>query len=83
MAVDPTAASPIGSGTAQALVISTETTAPAGISSWSAPATDATGLLIGDLPAGYCRAVWLKRAAADTAALNPDGVTLKFKSAQV
>ena len=82
IAVDPNPATPIGSTTAQAAVIATETTTPSGMT-FSAPVTDATALIIGDLPAGSCRAIWVKRAAADSPALAGDGVTLGFKSTQV
>ena len=82
-AVDPTPASALGSTTAQALVIATETTAPSGISGWSAPTGDATGLLLGDIPAGYCRAIWVKRTAENTAALTGDGYKLRVTCDQV
>lgn len=83
LAIDPTPASAIGSATAQAQVIATETTAPAGIASWAAPTGDSTGLLLGDLPAGYCRMVWIKRTAADTPALTGDGYSFRVTGDQV
>ncbi|MFB6392627.1 hypothetical protein [Polymorphospora lycopeni] len=73
--VDPTAASAIGSSTAQAVTISTPTTAPAGVT-FSAPTDASSGLALGDLPSGQCRAIWIRRAAANTSALVGDGVTI-------
>lgn len=75
--VDTTAASAIGSASAQALTIANETTAPSGVS-FSAPTSKATGLSLGDIPAGQCRAIWVRRTAANTAALDLDGVVVSF-----
>ncbi len=73
--VDTTAASPIGSSSAQALQVADENTAPSGVT-FSSPTTLATGLELGDIPAGYCKAIWLKRTVNNVAALNNDSVTL-------
>jgi hypothetical protein len=72
--VDPAAASAIGTASAQAATIANETTAPAGVS-FSSPTTFGTGVALGSIPAGSCRAVWVRRTAANSAALNSDGVT--------
>ena len=72
--VDPTAASAIGSASAQAVTIASETTAPAGVT-FSSPTTAGTGLSLGTIPSGQCKAVWFRRTAANSAALNSDGVT--------
>lgn len=72
--VDPTAASAIGSASAQAVQIANETTAPAGVT-FTAPTTAGTGLSLGSIPSGSCKAVWFRRTAANSAALNNDGVT--------
>jgi hypothetical protein len=72
--VDTTAASAKGSASAQALTIANETTAPVGVT-FSSPTTAATGIALGDIPAGQVRAVWVRRTAANTAALDADGVT--------
>lgn len=72
--VDTTAASAIGSATAQAVTIANELTAPSGVT-FTAPTTDGTGIALGDIPAGSTRAFWVRRTAANSAALNPDGVT--------
>lgn len=76
IAVDNIAASAIGSSSAQAAEIATEVTAPSGVGSFSSPTTAATGLSLGDIPAGQCRAVWVKRTAANTSAVDADGFTL-------
>jgi hypothetical protein len=76
--VDPAAASPIGQATAQAAQVATEQDAPAGVS-FSAPTSKATGLSVGDLDAGECRAIWVRRTAANSAALDADGATLRVE----
>jgi hypothetical protein len=73
--VDTTAASAIGASAAQALSVANEDTAPAGVT-FSAPTTVGTGIALGDIPAGSCRAVWIRRTTANTAAIDADGVTL-------
>lgn len=77
ISVDATAASAIGSATAQAKEIADEDTAPAS-QTFSAPATKAAGLSLGDIPAGQCRAVWVRRTANDTGAVDADGVTINI-----
>jgi hypothetical protein len=72
---DTTAASAIGSASAQALQIANETTAPAGVS-FSSPTSSGTGVSLGSIPAGQCKAFWVRRTAANTSALSNDGVTL-------
>lgn len=73
--VDPTAASAIGSGSAQAVTVANENTAPAGVT-FTAPTTLGTGIALGNIPVGQCRAFWIRRTAANTAALSGDGVTI-------
>jgi hypothetical protein len=72
--VDPAAASAIAAGTAQAATIASSTTAPAGVT-FTSPTTFGTGVSLGSIPSGSCRAVWFRRTAANSAALNNDGVT--------
>jgi hypothetical protein len=65
IAVDPTAASPIGSAAAQAGTTSgssVPTTTPA----FATPTSVATGLSLGDIPPGYCKAIWIKRVSPAT-----------------
>jgi len=76
IAVDNLAASAIGSASAQAAAIATETTAPTGVGAFSAPTTAATGLALGSIALGFCRAFWVKRTATNSAALSADGVTI-------
>lgn len=73
--VDPTAASVIASGSAQAVVVGNETTAPAGVA-FSSPTTVGAGIALGNIPAGQCKAIWIRRSAANTVALSGDGVTI-------
>ena len=75
--VDTTAASAVGSASAQALIIANETTAPAGVT-FSSPTTQGAGIALGTIPNGSCRAIWIRRTAANTAALSGDGVTLTW-----
>ncbi len=80
IAIDDLAASPIGQASAQADVIADESTAPgAGVGAFSAPTTKATGLALGNIAAGSCRAIWVKRTAANTAALDNDDVSIKVE----
>jgi len=55
--------------------IATETTAPTGVGAFSSPTTAGTGLALGSIPPGQIRRVWVKRTAANSAALDSDGVT--------
>jgi hypothetical protein len=72
---DTTAAAAIGSPSAQALQVANETTAPSGVS-FSSPTTAGTGVALGTIPVAQCKAFWIRRTAANTAALSGDGVTL-------
>lgn len=75
IAVDTTAASAIGSATAQADTIATETTAPTLVSAFSAPTTSGTGISLGNIGIGQCKAVWVKRVTSGAAAVNAETVT--------
>ncbi len=80
IAIDDLAASPIGQASAQADVIADESTAPGtGVGAFGSPTTKGTGLSLGNIAAGSCRAIWLKRTAAASAALNDDGATLQVE----
>lgn len=76
IAVDNIAASAKGASSAQAATIASKTTAPSGVGSFSTPTTAGAGLSLGDIPAGSCRAVWIRRTAANNAAKDSDGFTL-------
>lgn len=74
IAVDNTG--PVAKGSAsQGANISTGTTAPTGVGAFSSPTTSGTGLSLGSIPAGQIRRVWVRRTAANSAALDSDGVT--------
>lgn len=60
MGVDPTPASPLASSGAQAVATAAATSIPSGVT-FSAPTTKVSGLSLGDLAPGFCRAVWLRR----------------------
>lgn len=65
-------------GAQQAIVIANSATAPAGISSWTSPSANISGgLTVANVAPSNCFAVWFKRAAANTAALNNDGFQLQ------
>lgn len=76
LATDNIAASALGAASAQAAAIASETTAPTGVSAFSSPTTAGTGLSLGNIPAGQVKAFWVRRTAANTAALSNDGVTI-------
>jgi hypothetical protein len=60
---------------AQGANIATELAAPTGVGAFSSPTTAATGLALGNIAPGQIRRVWVKRSAANTTALDADGVT--------
>lgn len=78
VAADSTAASALGSASAQALTGTTETAPGAGVTglTYSSPTTAAAGVSLGSIPAGSVKAFWVRRTAANSAALSGDGVTL-------
>lgn len=76
--LDPTAPSAIGSSSAQSVVSATEQDAPAGVT-FSAPADKASGIALPSIPAGQCVAIWFKRVAQNTDAMNADGVSWRIE----
>lgn len=76
IATDNIAISAKGASSAQAAEIANETTAPSGVSAFSSPSTAGAGLALGNIGPGQVKAVWVRRTAANSAALNNDGVTL-------
>lgn len=60
----------------QGASIANETTAPTGVSAFSTPTTAPTGLALGSPTPGQIRRVWIRRTAANTAAVDADGFTL-------
>jgi hypothetical protein len=76
IAVDNIAISAKGSASAQMAQIANETTAPTGVSAFSSPTTAGAGLSLGSIPAGQVKGIWVRRTAANSAALDSDGVTI-------
>jgi hypothetical protein len=76
ISVDTTGITAKGSASAQAKTVADENTAPA-TQTFTSPTTKATGLSIGTIPAGSVAAIWVRRTAANTAAVNNDGVTIR------
>lgn len=77
IAIDDLAASAIDSSSAQAYADASETTDPdAGVGAFSSPSSSGTALSLGNIAAGFCRAVWVRRTAANTVAVDSDGATL-------
>lgn len=73
---DPTAASDLTSGAAQAVDIADENTAPAGVA-FVAAASLGAAINLGDIAPGKVRGFWLRREARNTSALAGDGVTIR------
>ncbi len=73
--LDPAGVTAVGLASAQAATIANELTAPAGVT-FSAPTTKAAGLAPANIPAGSVVAVWVRRTAANNAAVDNDGATV-------
>lgn len=80
LGVDPTAISAKASASAQAVEVTDENTAPAGVTftPYTSVDTKAEGLSLGNIGPGQVKAVWIRRTAANTAAVDNDGVTLNI-----
>lgn len=85
LAADPASASAKASGSAQAAKITAATNAPAGVSGFVAPTNTAptapsytNGIQLGTIAPGFCRAVWIKRTATNSAPVNNDGFTIEI-----
>lgn len=76
--LDPSGVAYSGRFEAQAVTVANESSAPAGVS-FSSPSTKGTGLSIGNITAGYCQGIWVRRTANNTAALNNDGGTIRVE----
>lgn len=76
IAVDDVAASLATSASAQAEESANELTAPTG-PTFTAPTTKGTGIALATIPAVSVRAIWVRRTAANSAALNADGATIR------
>lgn len=82
IALDPTAATPIGSATAQALEAASITAPGSAITglTWVTPTTYEGGLDVGDLPPGYCRPIWVRRSGANSAPVPAPGESFTLRS---
>lgn len=78
IAADSTAASAVGSSSAQALTATTDVAPGSPVTSltYSSPTTAAGGVSLGTIPSGSVKAVWLRRTASNSAAVSGDGFTL-------
>lgn len=74
--LDPAGVSAKGAAVAQAATIANESTAPAGVA-FTAPTTKGAGLAVADVPAGSVFAIWIRRTAANTAAVDNDGAVVR------
>lgn len=75
LGADTTAASAKGSASAQLVTIANETTAPSG-ATFTSPTTYAAGVSLGNIAVANVKGLWVRRTAANTAALSSDGFTL-------
>lgn len=75
--VDPAAVSAIAASSAQAALIASSATPPGGVSFFSAASAGAA-LALGTIGPGQVKGFWIKRSAANTAALNNDGLTVEI-----
>lgn len=75
--LDPAATSAVGSASAQAAQIATETDAPVGVT-FSQPVTAETAIPLGDLEVGTCRGVWVRRTPTGASAASDEAFTLRL-----
>jgi hypothetical protein len=76
ISIDTTGVTPKGQASAQAKTIVDEGTAPSA-QTFSSPTTKGTGLAIGNIPAGSVAAIWVRRSATNSGAVDNDGVTIR------
>ena len=77
IAIDNIASSAIGSSSAQAFAATDTSTTPGGAAgAFSSPSTTGAALSLGNIGPGFCKAVWVRRTAANTVAVDADGGTL-------
>lgn len=79
IAVDNSGASGINVTNHQASWVASETTAPTAIGSWNSGTVKASGVSLGDIAPGSGRALWVRRSATNSAAVNNDGVTIRVE----
>lgn len=76
IAVDDVAPSALAATASQAAEVANEITAPTGVGAFSTPTTAGTGLALGDIGPGEVKAVWVRRSATNSAAVNGETITL-------
>jgi hypothetical protein len=76
LAADSTAASAVGASAAQMLTATSELAGPQTSLTYTAPTTAAAGVALGTIPVGNVKGLWIRRTAANTAALSNDGATV-------
>lgn len=74
---DPAGVVAVNSGTAQAVQIGTEVSAPAGVT-FSSPTTPASAIVVGNLTPNTCRAIWLRRTPTGAVATSGETVTVRL-----
>lgn len=81
LGADPAGTTVKTTSSVQAAVISTNTNAPTGVTTWVTPQSGAPvaptytgGLQIGTVPPGYCFALWIRRSATNSSPVNNDGL---------
>jgi hypothetical protein len=77
IAVDDAGPSDADQASAQAATSADEDTAPSPAQTFSSPTSKGTGLSIGDLAPDEVQAIWVRRTAANTSAVDNDGVTIR------
>ncbi len=75
---DSTPASVIGSPDPQALLIPTIFNAPQNVSFFLAP-DKISGVPLSNIPAGACKAIWIRRSAQNSPPLTNDAVTIRVE----
>jgi hypothetical protein len=78
LAADGIGSTPKGQAGAQAEEEADESTGPTG-ETFSSPTSKGTGIVLGDIVAGNCYAIWVRRTAANTAAVDADSFTLSVE----
>lgn len=76
--VDPTAASALTATARQARTAASVYAPPQDVV-FGGPTTAGAGLAVGDIPSGHCKALWVRRAAFNSAAVSGDGATINLQ----
>lgn len=79
LGVDPTSSFDVNSVSAQANQIATTTTTPISTITFSTPTVKLSGVSLGDMLPGTVKAIWFRRTANNTAAVDNDGATIRVE----